>query len=250
MHLRRLDDYQSWMIEVGDKKVAIDPWLRDELVLPPGPWMFRRTRTLPPGGPQAIAGADALVLSAPFGDHCDEATLEVLPRKVRVLASAGAAKRARGMGFTDVTVLADGDRGDVFEGLRLEAVAAAFPYAKDSLGYVFESHGKRAYLETHVVDLKHRARLEGLDAIIMPVQGVRLLGLGLAMSPTRAIETLRALAPKRAFVTGENPQAVTGLLSKVFLFYKGSVPSFVARAKEELGLDVTSLGPGEAVALA
>lgn len=245
MLIRRLDDYQSWMIEAAGKRLAIDPWLREELVLPPGRWMFCRQRPLPGSGPDAIRDIDALVLSAPFGDHCDPETLAVLPRSTPVFANPQAAKRARELGFTRIEVMRDGDRAVPFEGLTIEAVAPAFPYRTDSLGFVFEHASRRVYLETHVVDLRHKQRLAGLDVLIMPVQGVRLLGLALAMSPARALETVRALGPARVVPTGSDPQNARGFMARWLISYRGSIDEFAQRlADAKLPVAFVSLAEG------
>lgn len=250
MLIRRLDDYQSWMIEVGDKRVAIDPWLREELILPPGPWMFARRRPLPMGGPEAVRDVDALVLSAPFGDHCDEQTLSVLSRDVPVFANQAAAKRARGFGFRNIEIMKDGARVSPFDGLTLEGIAPGFPYHKDSLGFVFEADEKRAYLETHLVDLRHKHRLGQLDALIIPVQGARFLGLPLAMSPERAVRTVLELAPTRVIPTGTDPQIATGLMQRLLLWFRGDVQGFGSLLREaSVKAEYLALSPGDAVQL-
>lgn len=226
MLIRRLDDYQSWMIEVGAKRVAIDPWLREELVLPPGAWMFARRRPLPAGGPTTIRDVDALLLSAPFGDHCDVQTLDVLNREVPVFTNSAAAKVLKKQGFARIEVIKDGDRVQPVRGLSVEGVAPGFPYHKDSLGFLFEAGGKRAYLETHLVDLRHKARLSGLDALIIPVQSAKFLGLPLAMSPERALRTVLELSPARVIPTGTDPQIATGLMQRLLLWFRGDVQSF------------------------
>ena len=44
MRIIELDDYQSWMFEVGTKRIALDPWLRDVIEFPAGAWMLERRR--------------------------------------------------------------------------------------------------------------------------------------------------------------------------------------------------------------
>lgn len=256
MLIRRLDDYQSWMIEVAGKKVAIDPWLREELVLPPGAWMFARRRALPGRGPEEIRGADALVLTGPFGDHCDPETLSVLPRDLPVFANAATAKRARKLGFTNLEVMADGKHARVFDGLSIEGVAPAFPYSSDSLGYLFSTDGgavKRVYHETHVVDLRHKDRLRDLDAMIIPVQLARMFVINLAMSPERARDVVAELAPARVIATGTDPQIATGFMQRWMLSFRGRVEEFGALlAASPVGgrTQFSPLASGETLAIA
>jgi L-ascorbate metabolism protein UlaG (beta-lactamase superfamily) len=227
MRLTRLDDYQSWLLEVGGRRIAIDPWLTDAMSLPPGHWLFGRRRAAPKEGPALIANADALVITGPFSDHCDPDTLKVLPRGTPVFANALAARRLRAMGFERVTAMVDGQRQQLFDTVTLEAVAPAFPYRHNSLGFIFEGDGARVYLETHTVDLaRHASRLKGLHAVVMPVQGVRLLGLPFVMSPERAVAVLEALRPRQVVPTGLDPQVAHGALSAAMLWYRGTVDDF------------------------
>lgn len=150
MELRRLDDYQSWALEQGGKRLLIDPWLTEEMSLPPGHWLFGRRRPAPSPVTDWLP-ADALVLTAHFSDHLHPKTLSLLPKRLPVFASRGAAKEVRALGFTQVTALRDGERATLWPGLELEAVAPGFPYTHNSLGYAFTAEGKRLYFETHVV---------------------------------------------------------------------------------------------------
>ncbi len=251
MLIRRLDDYQSWMIQVAGKKVVIDPWLRAELVLPPGRWMFARRRPLPGTGPEEIRDADALVLTAPFGDHFDPETLAVLPRNVPVFANTATAKRARALGFTNVAIMADGTRATPVAGLEIEGVAPAFPYRGDSLGFVFTGGSKRVYLETHVVDLRHKERLRHLDALIIPVQLARMFGVSLAMSPERARSVVEALAPARVIPTGTDPQTAEGFMQRWLLQFRGRVDEFGALLRQGAGNGATfvPLASGQTLSL-
>jgi L-ascorbate metabolism protein UlaG (beta-lactamase superfamily) len=71
VRLRRLDDYQSWALESQGKRLLIDPWLTHEWSLPPGHWLFGRTREAPVGIEHYLP-VDALILTGDFSDqkHC------------------------------------------------------------------------------------------------------------------------------------------------------------------------------------
>ncbi len=231
--LHRLDDYQSWVFEVAGRRIAVDPWLTAAHKLPPGHWLFGRRRAAPAPGPEAIANVDALILTGPFADHCDEDTLKVLPRELPVFAQAIAARRAIKMGFTQVTTLHGGDVVTPFDGVKLEAVQPGFPYRHNSIGFVLEADGKRAGFETHVVDLaRHGARYQGLDLLVVPVQGVWLLGVPFVMSPQKVLHVVQALKPTVVVPTGNDPQNGHGLLSTAMLFFRGSVEAFGAHLSQ------------------
>ena len=251
MRLTRLDDYQSWLIELMGRRIAIDPWLTPAHALPPGHWLFGRRREQVPTPKEHIADVDALLLTGPFSDHCDPETLSVLPRSVPAFANPQAAKRLRALGFTRVTTLHDGQTAEPFEGVRIEAVQPGFPYRHNSLGYVLREPNASLYFETHTVDLeRHGARVSGLDVAVLPVQGVWLFGVPLVMSPERALEVARALAPKQLVPTGNDPQKSHGLMSKAMLWTRGTIDDFATLlARSELPTKLSSLQPRETLTL-
>jgi L-ascorbate metabolism protein UlaG (beta-lactamase superfamily) len=249
MRLTRLDDYQSWLLEVGGRRLAIDPWLTHTYRVPAGDWLSGRRREVVDTPKEAIADVDALLITGPFSDHLHAETLSVLPRGVPAFANPPAARRLARLGFTRVTTLHGGATAQPFEGLTLEAVQPGFPFRYSSLGYLLRDAHTRMYFETHVVDVaRHAARLKGVELMVLPVQGVRLLGLPLVMSPERALEATRALAPQVVVPTGSNPQKAHGLLSATMLWCRGTVEDY-ARLLAASGLStrLATPAPGEAV---
>ncbi|MDP2275140.1 MAG: MBL fold metallo-hydrolase [Archangium sp.] len=250
MELRRLDDYQSWALELGGKRLLIDPWLTEEMSLPPGHWLFGRRRVAPAPVTQWLP-VDALVLTAHFSDHLHPATLSMLPKTTPVFASTGAARLVRKLGFTQVTALADGERAQAWDGLELEAIAPGFPYTHNSIGVAFTATGKRLYFETHVVQPERaKARLGKVELLVAPVQSVRLMGIPLVMSPERALEVVKVLAPMKWVPTGNDPAAAHGVFSRTMLFYRGEVGDFRALLQRE-GATTTLLepAPGQSVSV-
>ncbi len=252
MRLTRLDDYQSWLLEVAGRRIAIDPWLTHELSLPPGHWLFGRRRDLVPTAKEAIADVDALLLTGPFSDHCDPQTLSVLPRDLPAFANAPAARRLRAMGFTRVTTLHDGETAVPFAGVKIEAVRPGFPYRHNSLGYLISEPSTRLYFETHTVDVqRHAARISGVDVAVMPVQGVWLFGIPFVMSAERALAVTQAIAPKVVVPTGNDPHKAHGLMSTAMLSTRGTIADFAALlAQSGSTTRFSNPGPGESVTAA
>ncbi|MBL8956179.1 MAG: MBL fold metallo-hydrolase [Myxococcaceae bacterium] len=249
MKLHRLDDYQSWLLEVGGRRIAIDPWLTHAHKLPPGHWLYGRRREVVPATRESIAGVDALLLTGPFADHCDPETLSVLPRDLPAYANRQAARRLRGMGFTRVTSMVDAQTATLFDGVTLEAVQPGFPYRHNSLGYVVRDAHARLYLETHMVDVaRHGERVRDVDVAIWPVQGVWLLGIPFVMSTERAVEVTRELAPRVVVPTGNDPQRAHGLMSKAMLWCRGAVDDYAQLlAASGAATRFVPLGPGESL---
>lgn len=226
MRLTRLDDYQSWLVEVAGRRVAIDPWLTSEFSLPPGHWLFGRRRPAPTLGPSALGDVDALLLTAHFSDHLHPETLEALPKSIPVIGTSTAARLVRKLGFTNVRALGRGHTAELLPGLAVEAVAPGFPYSHNSNGYVLTASQRRLYLETHMIHPRRSPSIRGVDLLVAPVQSVRLLGIPFVMSPERVVELVRELAPKRLVPTGNDPQLAHGAFQSMALFSRGTIEGF------------------------
>ncbi|NJO70763.1 MAG: MBL fold metallo-hydrolase, partial [Oscillatoriales cyanobacterium RM1_1_9] len=53
MYLTWLDS-NSWLLEMGQKRILIDPWLVGPLVFGNLPWLFKGERLQPRGIPESI----------------------------------------------------------------------------------------------------------------------------------------------------------------------------------------------------
>lgn len=161
----------SWLLEVADLRVLVDPWLVDALVFPPGPWLLKGELPEPWPIPEQI---DLLLLTQGLADHAHPATLAVLPKDVPVVGSSAAAKVAEGMGFKDVIGLRPGDTHSHYQ-LNIQATAGArVPLVEN--GYLLDWADGSLYLEPHGV-LDPALAKRPVDTVITPVID---LGLPLA----------------------------------------------------------------------
>lgn len=252
MELSRLDDYQSWLVEAGGRRVAIDPWLTGEIVVGRR-WLYRRRHGRPPVyAPASLPPLDALLVSAPFEDHLAAETLRALAPALPVIASPAACPALRALGFRDVRPLAPGERAVVGDGFAITSVRPGFPYRTASIGFVLEDAAAdvRAYLETHVTDLPSLAPWrDRLDALIAPTESVRLLGIQYSMGPARVLRNLAALRPRVFVPTGDAPRAASGLLPRL-LTYAGSIDELTRGAAQAgLATRIVPLAPGESLRL-
>lgn len=165
-------------------RVLVDPWLRGNLVFPPGPWLLKGELADPLPVPEAI---DLLLLTQGLADHCHPPSLELLPRDLAVVGSPAAAARARQLGFITVTALPPGQQHR-FGALTITATAgAAVPQTEN--GYLLEHPGGSLYLEPHGF-LAPDLSPQRLDAVITPVID---LGLPLAGAFVRGRQVLPEL---------------------------------------------------------
>lgn len=246
MHVTRIDDYQSWLVELGECRLLVDPWLTDTFSLPLGRWFFGRTHRSPPVfGPSSVPSIHALVLTSHFADHLDLATLRQLPRDVPVVGSKAAIKVIRGLGFQDLHALSPGDDFVLPGGHRLVAIAPGFPYAYNALGFVFEeATGARAYLETHMVDDRRAEALGPVDLAILPVESVHLLGIQFVMDAERAARAAQKIPARRVTPTGLDPSAAEGWFARWVVRCRGTISDF-RRALAGVGPTLVELDPGE-----
>jgi L-ascorbate metabolism protein UlaG (beta-lactamase superfamily) len=102
MHLTWLDS-NSWLIEMGGKRILLDPWLVGTLSFGNLDWLFQGTRAQDRDIPPDI---DLILLSQGLADHAHPQTLARLDHAIPVVGSVSAAKVAKDLGYTQVTALA------------------------------------------------------------------------------------------------------------------------------------------------
>jgi L-ascorbate metabolism protein UlaG (beta-lactamase superfamily) len=236
MQITRLDDYQSWMFEGGGARVILDPWLMEDITLPGGKRVFHRQHREPPAyTPDGLPPLDGLLLSAPFGDHMHMPTIAALPRDLTVIGNKHATHRCRNLDFEHIEVMKGGQSthvGPDAAGLRITAIAPAFPYAHNSLGFVVDapSEGHRIYVETHVTKASRLQELAGsVDVFITPVQSVHLMGIQFSMGPQRVVRSVDILKPQWVMPTGLDPEIATGFLARWMLRCRGSLDDFITQ---------------------
>ena len=254
MRITKLNDYQSWLFEVGNTRIALDPWLTDVLRFPAGAWMFERRRHEPSAyTPDSLPPLDALIISAHFGDHLHNETLEALDKSTPVYTTKQAAPRLERLGFRAVNILGHGMSIELGEDARLYGVSPGFPYTSNALGFVLEECASEArlYFEAHTTD---EAVLDALPqpitVMMTPVESVKLLGITFSMDAARALRSAKKLVPKFFLPTGVEPSRATGLFGNILIRCRGSIEDFDALLAES-DLDTKLVNPcsGEGLTL-
>ncbi|HBB31090.1 MAG TPA: Zn-dependent hydrolase, partial [Cyanobacteria bacterium UBA9273] len=96
----------SWLLELGQKCILIDPWLVGSLVFGNLPWFFKGDK--PPALDTLPDKIDLILLSQGLEDHAHKPTLEKLDKKIPVVGSTSAAKVVEPLGYTQVTLITPG----------------------------------------------------------------------------------------------------------------------------------------------
>jgi L-ascorbate metabolism protein UlaG (beta-lactamase superfamily) len=250
MEIVRLDDYQSWLLRLRDAggrivQIAVDPWLSPRFVVG-GAWLFAREHRDALLDLDAIGPLDAAIVTAPFADHCDLATLARLPATLPIYANAAVCRRLRRRGRIGERVAAGMSR-EVAPGIALSFVAPAEPYRHSSLGFVVREAASGCALgfETHIVAPAELARFGPLDVLVHPVESVHLLGRRLVAGPRAAAEVAAATQARSFVPTGSDPQRSRGLLSTL-LRVRGSLDELGAMLAEQGGgTQLVALAAGE-----
>jgi L-ascorbate metabolism protein UlaG (beta-lactamase superfamily) len=216
MYLTWLDS-NSWLIEMGGKRVLLDPWLVGSLVFGNLPWLFKGDHPNPPPIPGDI---DLILLSQGLPDHAHVPTLNRLDRSIPVVASATAAKVVNELGYQQVTTLAHGSSFTLSDSLKIQALPGSLvgPNLVEN-GYLltdltnsatlyYEPHG------THTAALKHIAPV---DVVITPLTDLEIPLLGSVIKGMKsAVQAIEWLQPQVVLPTAAGGNVVfEGLLLSI-----------------------------------
>lgn len=245
MRVVRLDDYQSWRVDVGGLRVLVDPWLTTEMTYAFG--LATRRRAFAP--PEAERQADLLILTTHFGDHLHPPSLALVPKTLPVWSTAAGCRRLAGLGFARAQVATLRQAVPLGPGASLTFVSPGFPFSTSALGLVFEEAGKRAYLEAHVTTERRLGQVGQVDLLVSTAESVRLFGVQLSMDARRAARMAVAAGARVVAPTGLHPHVTKGVLPSLLSIR--SEPDALQRELERFGSPAMArwLKPGEAVEL-
>tara|TARA_B100000214_G_scaffold367097_1_gene336852 strand:- start:644 stop:1387 length:744 start_codon:yes stop_codon:yes gene_type:complete len=181
----------GWLISLGNFKILIDPWLKGNLIFPPGPWLIEGKLT---EEIKISENIDILLLTQGLADHTHIPTLEILSRNMKVVGSKSAIKIANKLGFKDVYSLDPGDKTS-FSELIIEATAGA-PVPNIENGYIIDHPLGSIYIEPHgYLDKKMSPRK--IDAVITPIVDLSLPIAGNFITGKKSLpDLLKIFSPK------------------------------------------------------
>ncbi len=188
-------DNNSWLIEMGSKRILLDPWLVGSLVFGNLPWLFKGTRQTPVPIPDAI---DAILLSQGLEDHAHPETLKALDRSISVIASPNATPVVQELGYNQITTLEHG------QSHRLGALEIrAFPGAPIGPmlvenAYLLTDHDTNhtLYYEPHGFHTSQLRQYAPIDVVIAPMITLSLPVLGPILRGDTAVEVAQWVQPQ------------------------------------------------------
>lgn len=190
-------DSNSWLIELGGKRILIDPWLVGSLVFGNLDWLFKGSRHSDRAIPDNI---DLIVLSQGLEDHAHPPTLKQLDRTIPVVGSPNAAKVVRELGYTEVTALKHGETFSLDNRVEIKATPGS-PIGPTLVenGYLFKelSSCSTLYYEPHGFHSPLVKESAPVDVVITPIVDLALPLIGPIIKGTKsALEVAQSLQPQ------------------------------------------------------
>jgi L-ascorbate metabolism protein UlaG (beta-lactamase superfamily) len=246
MYLTWLDS-NSWLLEIGGKRILVDPWLVGSLSFSNLDWLFKGSRSQERQIPENI---DLILLSQGLEDHAHPPTLMQLDRSIPVVASPNAAKVVKQLNYTQVTALGHGETFTFSQNVEIKATPGS-PIGPTLLenGYLLKEleTGFTLYYEPHGYHSPSLKEDTPVDVVITPMIDLALPLVGsIIKGRNKAFEVAQWLQPQVMLPTAAGGDVIfEGLLLSV-LKAVGSVEEFRSLLeKNNLSTRVLEPKPGE-----
>ena len=242
MYLTWLDN-NSWLIELGGKRILLDPWLVGQLVFAEMPWLFKGVLPHDRLVPEAL---DLILLSQGLPDHSHPPTLERLDHTLPVVGSPAAAEVVEKMGYTQVTALDHGQIYKLGSDLEIKAVPGSLvgPTTVEN-GYLLKelSTGLQLYYEPHGFHSQEILNSAPIDVVITPMLLITLPLVGpVIKGGQQTIELAKQVLPQVMLPTAATSEThYEGLLAR--LVHGEGGPDRIRQGLTEANLPTRVLTP-------
>ncbi|NET60186.1 MAG: MBL fold metallo-hydrolase [Symploca sp. SIO2E6] len=240
----------SWLLELGQQKILIDPWLVDSLIFGNLPWFFQGNK------PEALdtlpEQIDLILLSQGLEDHAHRPTLKQLDKTIPVVASTSATQVVKQLGYTQVTSLPPGETFILGNQIEIRAMLGA-PLGPLQIenSYLLKQldSGTSVYYEPHGYPPDELKNYAPIDIVISPVVNLELPLLGpIIQGNTTALQLAQLAQPQVFLPTAAGGDVTyTGILDSL-LRVSGSVTEFQSQlAMHNLSTQVIEPPPRESL---
>jgi len=159
----------GWLIKFKETNLIIDPWLKGDLIFPPGEWFFKGSLEEEISIDKKI---DIILLTQGLPDHCHVPTLEMFRKDIPIICPNSAVEILTQIGFRASKVLKPPEKTNLFN-LSFEATAGA-PVPQIENGYIVKDDQDNGfYIEPHGY-LDENLNKQNLDAVITPTKNLEL----------------------------------------------------------------------------
>ena len=185
----------SYLLELAGVRLLVDPWFYPRGFLTHSEPLGLTFRSLPP-----IHG---ILITHGHGDHLDSKALAALSdHDVPVVVRRGLRKRVMSAGYAKVTELDWWQTTEIAD-VTIHAVPAN--HTADENGYILERRGATVYVagDTRYFEGMSEigSRFTTIDVALLPIGGLRLLGILNHMRPKDAARAVSILQPRRVIPT-------------------------------------------------
>ena len=185
----------SYLLDLAGVRLLVDPWYYPRGLVNHSEPLGLTFRSLP-----TIQG---ILITHRHGDHLDSKALEALSdHDLPVVVRPGLSKAVRSAGYAHVTELEWWQTTKIAD-LTIHAVPAN--HTVDENGYVVERLGATVYVagDTRYFDGMGdiKRRFPTIDVALIPIGGLRFLGVLSHMRPPDAARAVRILQPRRVIPT-------------------------------------------------
>ena len=159
----------GWLIKFKKTNLIIDPWLKGDLIFPPGEWFFKGSLEEEILIDKKI---DIILLTQGLPDHCHVPTLEMFKKDTHIICPKSAFETIKKIGFSSIKVLRPTEKTNLLN-LSFEATAGA-PVPQIENGYIVKDDQDNGfYIEPHGY-LDENLNKHSLDAVITPTKNLEL----------------------------------------------------------------------------
>ena len=159
----------GWLIKFKKTNLIIDPWLKGDLIFPPGEWFFKGSLEKEILIDKEI---DIILLTQGLPDHCHVPTLEMFRKDIPIICPKSAFEKLEKIGFRSIKLLKPNEKTTQFN-LSFEATAGA-PVPQIENGYIVKDDQDNGfYIEPHGY-LDENLNKQSLDAVITPTKNLEL----------------------------------------------------------------------------
>ena len=159
----------GWLIKFKKTNLIIDPWLKGDLIFPPGEWFFKGSLEEEILIDKEI---DIILLTQGLPDHCHVPTLEMFRKDIPIICPKSAIETLEKIGFRSIKLLKPTEKTTQFN-LSFEATAGA-PVPQVENGYIVKDDQDNGfYIEPHGY-LDENLNKQNLDAVITPTKNLEL----------------------------------------------------------------------------
>ena len=219
----------GWFIKFKKINLIIDPWLKGDLVFPPGEWFFKGSLK------QEISidkDIDIILLTQGLPDHCHIPTLEMFKKDIPIICPKSASGILEKIGFSTIKILKPSEKIHQCN-LSFEATAGA-PVPQIENGYIVKDDQDNGfYIEPHGY-LDENLNKQSLDAVITPTKNLELPLVGSFVKGADVIPKL---------INKFNPKYILSSTVGGDAKYSGFLNNFISvrEYKEELNCNLINL---------